>query len=63
MTPRRETSDGDEFVITYLWIWLYNERDGAVFLELSRPTSMAGKKIWSSGSSSRRSDLALGAFS
>ncbi|ARC56629.1 hypothetical protein AS850_06025 [Frondihabitans sp. 762G35] len=59
------TDDGGEIDVKYLWILLYNERDGMVFLELSRPTSMAGKQIdsWSERIIFPPFDLALGAFS
>lgn len=39
------TGDGGEFELDDLWILLYNERDGLVYLELSHPMSMSGKKI------------------
>lgn len=60
-----QTSDGDEIDVRYLWILLYNERDGMVFLELSNPTSMAGKKIdtWYERIIFPPFDLALNAFS
>lgn len=58
------TGDGDEIDVKHLWILLYCERDGMVFLELSRPTSMAGKQIdsWSERIIFPPFDLALGAF-
>lgn len=59
------TGDGGEIDVKHLWILLYDERDGMVFLELSRPTSMAGKHIdsWSERIIFPPFDLALGAFS
>lgn len=59
------TEDGNEFDVEDLWILLYNERDGMVFLELSHPMSMTGKKIdtWSERIIFPPFDLALGAFS
>lgn len=59
------TEDGTEIDIKDLWILLYNERDGFVHLELSRPASMAGKQIdsWSERILFPAFDLALGAFS
>ena len=59
-----QTSDGVEIDVKYLWILLYNERDGMVYLELSRPTSMAGKKIdtWYDRIIFPQFDLTLGAF-
>lgn len=59
------TDDGDEIDVKYLWILLYNERDGMVYLELSRPSSMAGKHIdsWSERIIFPPFDLALGTFS
>lgn len=59
------TGDGGEFQVDDLWILLYNERDGMVFLELSHPMSMAGKKIdtWDERIIFPAFDLALGTFS
>lgn len=59
------TDDGGEIDVKYLWILLYNERDGMVHLELSRPKSMAGKQIdsWQDRIIFPPFDLALGAFS
>ncbi|KZE42057.1 hypothetical protein [Microbacterium sp. T32] len=59
------TGDGGSFVVDDLWILLYNERDGMVYLELSHPMSMTGKKIdtWSERIIFPPFDLALGAFS
>lgn len=59
------TGDGGEFAVDDLWILLYNERDGMVYLELSHPMSMTGKKIdtWSERIIFPPFDLALGAFS
>ncbi|MGN6200159.1 hypothetical protein [Humibacter sp.] len=59
------TGDGGELDVKYLWILLYNERDGQVFLELSRPLSMAGRHIdsWAERIIFPPFDLALGAFS
>lgn len=58
------TDEGDSFFIDDLWILLYNERDGKVHLELSRPMSMTGKKIdtWSDRIIFPPFDLAHGAF-
>jgi hypothetical protein len=60
----QQTADGGEIDVKYLWILLYNERNGMVFLELSRPISMAGKQIdsWSERIIFPPFDLALGAF-
>lgn len=57
-------ADGGEIDVKFLWILLYNERDGMVFLELSRPISMAGKRIdsWSERIIFPPFDMALGAF-
>jgi hypothetical protein len=59
------SDNGGEIDVKHLWILLYNERDGMVFLELSRPTSMAGKRIdsWSERIIFPAFDLALGEFS
>lgn len=59
------TPDGGAIDVKYLWILLYNERDGMVYLELSRPKSMAGKQIdsWLDRIIFPPFDLALGAFS
>lgn len=59
------TGDGGEIDVKHLWILLYNERDGMVHLELSRPKSMAGKQIdnWLDRIIFPPFDLALGAFS
>lgn len=59
------TEDGIELDIEEVWILLYNERDGMVFLELSHPISMAGKRIdsWSERIIFPPFDLSLGAFS
>ncbi|SFS17005.1 hypothetical protein SAMN04487846_3423 [Microbacterium sp. cf046] len=59
-----QTADGAEIDVKYLWILLYNERDGMVYLELSRPKSMAGKQIdsWLERIIFPPFDLALGAF-
>jgi hypothetical protein len=59
------TGDGADFVVEDLWILLYNERDGMVFLELSHPMSMTGKKIdtWSERIIFPPFDVALGTFS
>jgi len=59
------TDDGGEIDIKDLWILLYNERDGMVHLELSRPASMAGKQIdsWSERILFPAFDLALGSLS
>lgn len=58
------TGDGDSFVVDDLWILLYNERDGVVYLELSHPMSMTGKKIdtWSERILFPPFDLAIGKF-
>lgn len=60
-----QTYDGGEIDVKYLWILLYNERDGMVYLELSRPKSMTGKQIdsWLDRIIFPPFDLALGAFS
>ena len=59
------TGDGASFVVDDLWILLYNERDEKVFLELSHPMSMSGKKIdtWDERIIFPPFDLALGTFS
>ncbi|PRB65657.1 hypothetical protein [Microbacterium sp. MYb45] len=59
-----QTTDGGEIDVKYLWILLYTERDGQVYLELSRPKSMAGKQIdsWLDRIIFPPFDLALGAF-
>jgi hypothetical protein len=56
---------GGEIDVKFLWILLYNERGGMVYLELSRPKSMAGKQIdsWLDRIIFPPFDLALGAFS
>lgn len=61
----QQTSDGGEIDVKYLWILLYSERDGMVYLELSRPKSMAGKQIdsWIDRIIFPPFDLAVGAFS
>jgi len=61
----QQTSDGGEIDVKHLWILLYNERQGMVHLELSRPKSMAGKQIdsWLDRIIFPPFDLALGAFS
>lgn len=61
----QHTTDGDEIDVKYLWILLYNERDGMVYLELSRPKSMAGKQIdsWLDRVIFPPFDLARGTFS
>lgn len=58
------TDDRDEIETRDLWILLYNERDGMVQLELSRPASMAGRQIdsWSERILFPAFDLALGTF-
>ncbi|RZS57733.1 hypothetical protein EV141_1452 [Microcella putealis] len=60
----QQTADGGGIDVKYLWILLYNERDGMVYLELSRPKSMAGKQIdsWLDRIIFPPFDLALGAF-
>ncbi|PPG95665.1 hypothetical protein [Rathayibacter rathayi] len=59
------TPDGGKIDVKYLWILLYKERDSKIFLELSRPKSMAGKKIdsWLDRIIFPPFDLALGVFS
>lgn len=59
------TTDGDQIYIDELWIVLYDEREGSVFLELSRPILMSGNQIdgWSERIIFPPFDLALGAFS
>jgi hypothetical protein len=61
----QQTDDGGEIDVKHLWILLYNERDGMVHLELSRPKSMAGKHIdsWLDRIIFPPFDLALNAFS
>lgn len=61
----QQTSDGGEIDIKYLWILLYNERDGMVYIELSRPKSMAGRQIdsWLDRIIFPPFDLASNAFS
>lgn len=56
-------ADG-EIDVKYLWILLFNERDGMVHLELSRPRSMSGKQIdsWHDRIIFPPFDLALGAL-
>lgn len=58
------TADGGEIDVKYLWILLYFEREGMVYLELSRPKSMVGKQIdsWFDRIIFPSLDLALGAF-
>ncbi len=60
-----QTSDGGEIDAKSLWILLYNERDGMVYLELSRPKSMDGKQIdsWLDRLIFPPFDLSLEAFS
>lgn len=57
--------DSGEVDVEEAWILLYDERDGMVHLELSRPSSMAGKFVdsWSERIIFPSFDLALGAFS
>lgn len=64
LIPER-TSDGGEIDVKHLWILLYNERNGMVYLELSRPKSMARKQIdsWLDRIIFPPFDLSLGAFS
>lgn len=59
------TGDGGEFELDDLWILLYNERDGLVYLELSHPMSMSGRKIdsWDERIIFPAFDLTLGTFS
>lgn len=59
------TGGGKEVDARDLWILLYNERDGMVYLELSRPASMVGKQIdsWSERILFPAFDLAVGTFS
>ncbi len=56
--------DDGEIDVKFLWILLYNERDGMVHLELSRPSTMVGKHIdsWSERIIFPPFDLTLGAF-
>lgn len=57
--------DDVEVDVEDVWILLYDERDGLVHLELSRPTSMAGSFVnsWSERIIFPAFDLALGTFS
>lgn len=59
------TDDGGEIEVKYLWVLLYNERDGLVYLELSRPKSMAGTQIdsWLDRIIFPPFDLAIGGLS
>jgi len=59
------TGDGEQVEVKDLWILLYNERDGAVYMELSRPKSMSGAKIdtWLDRIVFPPFDIALGALS
>lgn len=55
----------DEVEVDDVWICLYDEREGLVQLELSRPASMAGSSVdsWSERIIFPAFDLGLGAFS
>lgn len=57
--------DGEEVEVDDAWILLYDERDGLVHLELSRPVSMAGSFVdsWSERIIFPAFDLARGSFS
>lgn len=57
--------NGGEIDVKFLWILLFNERDGMVHVELSRPRSMAGKHIdsWHDRIIFPPFDLAAGALS
>lgn len=57
--------DGGEVDVEDAWILLYDERDGLVHLELSRPASMAGRFVdsWSERIIFPAFDLARGTFS
>lgn len=57
--------DGGEVEVEDAWILLYDERDGLVHLELSRPATMAGSFVdsWSERIIFPAFDLARGAFS
>lgn len=57
--------DDGEVDVEDVWILLYDERDGLVHLELSRPASMAGSFVdtWSERIIFPAFDLALGTFS
>lgn len=57
--------DNGEVDVEDAWILLYDERDGLVHLELSRPSSMDGKFVdsWSERIICPAFDLALGTFS
>ncbi|CAL8979486.1 hypothetical protein CELL_03199 [Cellulomonas sp. T2.31MG-18] len=59
-----QPTDDGEIDVKFLWILLYNERDGMVHLELSRPSTMAHKRIdsWSERIIFPPFDLALGGF-
>lgn len=58
------TGEGEVVEVDDAWICLYDERDGLVHLELSRPTSMTGSFVdsWSERIIFPAFDLALGAF-
>lgn len=59
-----QPTDEGQVEVDDAWICLYDERDGLVHLELSRPTSMTGSFIdsWSERIIFPAFDLALGAF-
>ena len=59
-----QPTDEGEVVVDDAWVCLYDERNGLVHLELSRPTSMSGKFVgtWSDRIIFPAFDLALGAF-
>jgi len=60
-----QPAGGTEVDVEDVWILLYDERDEAVHLELSQPSSMAGSFVesWSERIIFPPFDLALGAFS
>lgn len=60
-----QRGDDAEVEVEDAWILLYDERDGLVHLELSRPASMAGSFVdsWSERIIFPAFDLALGTFS
>lgn len=59
-----QPTDEGEVVVDDAWVCLYDERNGLVHIELSRPTSMSGKFVstWSDRIIFPAFDLALGAF-
>ncbi|NKX93963.1 hypothetical protein HF995_11905 [Sanguibacter hominis ATCC BAA-789] len=59
-----QPTDQGEVDVEDVWVLLYDERDGVVHLELSRPSSMSGNFVstWSERIIFPAFDLALGAF-